>query len=452
MGATEKIAKWIVETSYEDIPPEVIEVAKQSCFDCLGVMLAGSVQPVGQIVQKYITEQGGSPEATLLGSGMRSSLSNTALANGTMGHALDYDDFGGFGHPTVVTFPPLLALGEKLGSSGRDVLEAYVTGVELGVTLQQTTKYNQMARGFHSTAVIGRMSSAAACSKLMDLDQATTTTALAIAGSMAGGLIHNFGTMTKPLHAGLASRDGLMAAQLASIGMTAGDQIFEHPLGFANTILGEGIYDLNQMADNLGNPYRTAEALIIKKYPCCGGNHGMLDSIFSMMREHEFNYEDVESVEVGQSYLSVVMLYTEPDDELKGKFSALYNTASALVDGEVAIDTFTPDRIANTTVKDTMDKVRLNVQAKWEQGSGDFLGGTPVTIRLKDGRVLEHTTPRDMILGGYKNPWGFENVLGKFRFNAGLALSPDQVSTAVDTWVPMEEIADLSQAVKTLVS
>ena len=452
MGATEKIAKWIVETSYEDIPPEVINVAKQSCFDCLGVILAGSVQPVGQIVQKYVAEQGGSQDATVLGSGMRTSLSNTALANGAMGHALDYDDFGGFGHPTVVTFPPLLALGEKLGSSGRDVLEAYVTGVELGITLQQTTKYNQMARGFHSTAVIGRMSSAAACSKLMNLDQATTTTALGIAGSMAGGLIHNFGTMTKPLHAGLASRDGLMAAQLASMGLTSGDQIFEHPLGFANTIIGEGIYDLDDMADNLGNPYRTAEALIIKKYPCCGGNHGMLDSIIDLMHEHQFNYEDVESVEVGQSYLSVVMLYTEPDDELKGKFSALYNTASALVDGKVAIETFTPEKIANTAVQDTMCKVRLNVQSKWAQGSGDFLGGTPVTIRLKDGRVLERTTPRDMILGGYKNPWGFDNVLGKFRVNAALALSPDQVNSAADTWAPMEEISDVGQAIKMLVA
>lgn len=452
MGATEKIAKWIVETSYEDIPPDVIDVAKQSCFDCLGVILAGSVQPVGQIIQKYVSDQGGTPDATVLGSGMRTSLQNTALANGTMGHALDYDDFGGFGHPTVVTFPPLLALGEKLGSSGRDILEAYVVGVELGVNLQQTTKYNQMARGFHSTAVIGRMSSAAACAKLMNLDQATTTTALGIAGSMAGGLIHNFGTMTKPLHAGLASRDGVMATQLASMGLTSGNQIFEHALGFANTVIGEGIYDLEAMADNLGKSYRTGEALIIKKYPCCGGNHGMLDSIFDLMDEHKFSYEDVESVEVGQSYLSVVMLYTEPEDELKGKFSALYNTASALVDGKVGIDTFTPEKIANTTVQETMDKVHLDVQAKWELNSADFPGGTPVSIRLKDGRVLEKTTPRDMILGGYKNPWGSDNVLGKFRVNAGLALSPDKVTQAADTWTPMEEIADVSQAIRSLVA
>ena len=111
MGATEKIAKWIVNTTYEDIPPDAIRVANESCFDLLGVILAGSTQPVGEIIQKYVTDLGGAPEATVLASGLRSSLPNAALANGTMGHALDYDDFGGFGHPTVVIFPALLAWG-----------------------------------------------------------------------------------------------------------------------------------------------------------------------------------------------------------------------------------------------------------------------------------------------------------------------------------------------------
>jgi len=452
MGATETTARWIVNTSYEDIPPEAITVARESCFDCLGVILAGSVQPVGQIIQSYVAEQGGTPEATVLASGLKTSLSNAALANGTMGHALDYDDFGGFGHPTVAIFPSLLALGEKIGASGRDLLEAYVVGCELGIALDKGTKYNQMKRGFHSTAVIGRMASAAACAKLLKLDQRKAAMALGIAGSMASGLIHNFGTMTKPLHAGLTARDGVMAAQLANMGLTAGDRILEHPVGFATTIIGEGTYDLNEMADSLGKPFRIHESLIIKKYPSCGGNHGMLDSILGLMQEHKFDYRDVESVEVGQSYLSVVMLYTQPDDELKGKFSALYNTAAALVDGNVGIDTFTIEKINDPRVQETMSKVRLNVQSKWEEGSGEYRGGTPVRIRLKDGRVLERTTSRDQILGGPKNPWGFDNISGKFQVNARLALPPDRVNQAIEVWSAMEEIKDVGQAIKTLVA
>lgn len=135
MGATETVAKWIVDTTYEDIPPEAIRVANESCFDLLGVILAGSKQPLGDLIQQYVSDQGGVPEATILSSGVKTTLPNAALANGTMGHALDYDDFGGFGHPTVAIFPALLAIGEHLGSSGRDLLEAYVIGCELGLAL-----------------------------------------------------------------------------------------------------------------------------------------------------------------------------------------------------------------------------------------------------------------------------------------------------------------------------
>ena len=448
MGATEIIAKWVVNTSYEDIPPEAIRVANESCFDLLGVILAGSTQPVGEIIQQYVGDSGGSTQATVLASGLQTSLANAALANGTMGHALDYDDFGGFGHPTVAIFPALLALGESLDSTGRDLLEAYVIGCELGLALQHTTKYAQMERGFHSTAVIGRMAATAACAKLLGLSEEETVIALGIAGSMASGVIHNFGTMVKPLHAGLTCRDAVMAVEFAQRGFTAGHQIFEHPLGFTTPILGEGIYDLNQMAENLGNPFRVQDALIIKKYPCCGGNHAMLDSLFSLMREHNFTWEDVASAEVDQSYLSIVMLYTEPDDPLKGKFSAKYNVAAALVDGEVSIDTFSDERIANPEIQETMGKVTTRVLSKWEESSGEVLKGLPVRITLKDGRTFEHVTDRDMILGGAKNPWGFDSIKGKFEVNVGLVLPEDRVAETVEAWSDIGEVTDLASTIK----
>ena len=452
MGATETVSNWIVNTSYEDIPPDAIRVAGESCFDLLGVTLAGAVQPVGEIIKKYVAEQGGTPEATVLASRLRSSMPNAALANGTMGHALDYDDFGGFGHPTVAIFPSLLALGEKIGASGRDLLEAYVIGCELGIALDKGTKYQQTARGFHSTAVLGRIASAAACAKLLKFDQRQTATALGIAGSMAGGLIHNFGTMTKPLHAGMTARDGVMAAQLAGMGLTAGQQVLEHPVGFTNTIIGEGTYDLDEIAGGLGKPFRTQDDLMIKKYPACGGNHGMLDTILGLMREHKFDYRDVESLDVDQSFLSVVMLYREPEDELKGKFSVLYNAAAALVDGEVGVDTFTPEKIQDSRIQETMTKVNLNVRSRWDQGSAEVKGATPVRIRLKDGRVLEHATQRGDILGSQNNPWGMDSITGKFRVNARLALSDEAVERAIETWSDVSQVKDVGEAVKTLVA
>ena len=453
MGATEKIAKWIVDTGYEDIPPDAIRVANESCFDLLGVILAGSTQPVADIIQQYVTDQGGNDEATVLASGQRSTSSQAALANGTMGHALDYDDFGGFGHPTVAIFPALLALGEKTGATGRDLLEAYVVGCEVGLALQHATKYNQMEKGFHATAVIGHMACTAACAKLLGLDDQQTTMALGMAGSMAGGLIHNFGTMTKPLHAGLVCRDGITAAQLGQLGLTAGDHIIEHPLGFARTVLGPGIYDLEAMADDLGKPFRVQDALMIKKYPCCGGNHSMLDSLFSLMREHNFTYDDVVSAEVAQPYLSIVMMYGEPDTGLQGKFSSQYAVAAALVDGEMGIESYTDEKVQEPIIKEAMGKVTQRVVPKADELSVDFDQGIPVKITLKDGRVFEHATTRQNILGSQHNPWGFDNIKAKFEVNAALALSRERIAEAVETWTDIAQVGDVSEAIqRTLVS
>ena len=452
MGATDTIAKWIVNTTYEDIPPDAIRVANESCFDVIGVILAGSAQPVGDIIKKYVADQGAAPQATVLSSGSQSSVANAALANGTMGHALDFDDFGGFGHPTVAIFPALLAIGEHSGATGRDLLEAYVVGCEVGLALQHATKYKQMDKGFHSTAVIGRLACTAACAKLMKLDHDQTVMALGMAGSMASGLIHNFGTMTKPLHAGLTCRDGVTAAQLAQRGLTAGDQIIEHPFGFATTVLGEGIYDLDDMAENLGKPYRVQDALMIKKYPCCGGNHAMLDSLFSLMRDNNFTHEDVASAEVDQSYYSVVMLYQDPDDELKGKFSAKFNVAAALVDGEIAVDTFTQERIADPTINETMGKVRTRVMAKSEEMLTRSEDGHKVKITLKDGRVFEHVTARADILGSQKNPWGFDSIKSKFQENVALVLSQEGVDDAVNAWSDILQVSDVSGTVSRTLS
>jgi len=253
--------------------------------------------------------------------------------------------------------------------------------------------------------------------------------------------------MTKPLHAGLTCRDGVTAAQLAQRGLTAGEQIIEHPFGFATTVLGEGIYDLDEMAENLGKPYRVQDALMIKKYPCCGGNHAMLDSLFSLMRDNDFTYEDVASAEVDQSYYSVVMLYQDPDDELKGKFSAKFNVAAALVDGEIAVDTFTQEKIADPTINETMGKVRTRVMAKSEEMLTRSDDGHKIKITLKDGRVFEHVTARADILGSQKNPWGFENIKAKFQENVALVLSQEGVEDAVSAWSDILQVTDVSGTV-----
>jgi 2-methylcitrate dehydratase PrpD len=173
----------------------------------------------------------------------------------------------------------------------------------------------------------------------------------------------------------------------------------------------------------------------------------MLDSLFSLMRQHNFSYDDVVNAEVDQSYLSVVMLYADPEDELKGKFSAKYNVAAALVDHEVVVGTFNEKKIADPTIQEVMGKVRTRVLAKSEEGTTDFQKGLPVRITLKDGRVLEHTTAREDILGGQKNPWGFDSIKGKFQVNAGLVFSEGQVAETIETWSDITQVIDVAGAI-----
>lgn len=448
MNATETVARWIAKTSYADIPSAAVTAAKETYFDCLGLVLAGSAQPLGQIIQKYISEQGGPPEATVLASGLKTSVANAALANGAMGMALDYDP-----EPQMMALSSaLLAVAEKVGASGRDLLEAFILGSELGWGLGNIAVADMERRGLHHQGVLGGIAVAAACAKLMKLDQRRIAMAMGMAGSMGGGLLQSEGSMTKPLLGGLIARDGVIAAQLVAMGMTAGERLLDDPSGFCGTSITEGVYDFTEMAENLGRPFRIQELKYVRQYPCCRANHGVLDSILSLMREEQFDFRDVERVELDQSYNSLVMRYDRPDNEHQARFSIRFNIAAALVDGKVGVDTFTPEKIQGQEIQETMSKVQITVRTQWEAGSGASQAGTPVKVHLKDGRVLTKSTAPDQILGSYKNPLGLDYLVGKFRENAALALPAAKVEQAVQMWSPLGEVGDIVQAVKPLLA
>ena len=178
----------------------------------------------------------------------------------------------------------------------------------------------------------------------------------------------------------------------------------------------------------------------------------MLDSILGLMKEHNFDYRDVETLEIVHLYGSIVMLFGEPKNDHEARFSALYAPAVALVDGKAGIDSFTEEKINDPVIKETMGKVRIKVKSRWEERPGDHDAGVPVKITLKDGRVLEHITPNDQIFGSQKNPWSIDAIVAKFRENAGMALSSDKVEQAIKTWSKVDEVKDLGPAVKTLVA
>src|SRR5215831_18257368 len=241
MRATTHLAEFVTKSRWEDCPAQAVEAARRAILDCLGVMLAGSVEPAARIVADVARAEGGSPLATVVGTPLRTGAVWAALFNGTAAHALDFDDtnFAMLGHPSAPVLTAALAAGELCTATGAEVMHAFLLGFEVETTMGEVVNPGHYARGWHSTCTLGTLGAAAAAARLLGLDTPATASALAVAASQASGLKENFGTMTKPFHAGHAARSGVLAALLAREGWTASEHALEGPQGFFN-VMSEG--------------------------------------------------------------------------------------------------------------------------------------------------------------------------------------------------------------------
>src|SRR4051794_17534069 len=243
-----------------DIPPKARARAQTAVLDTVGVTLAGSVEPAARIVQKVVAAEGGAPRSSVLGTAQRTSASAAALANGTAAHALDYDDmcFVSLAHPSAPLVAAALAAAELAGASGRALLDGYVVGFELEGVLGHALNPAHYQRGWHCTSTLGTVGAAAAVARILQLDADATRRALAIAAPEASGLKENFGTMVKPLHAGLAARNAVLAALLARDGFTASEQAIEGDQGMLVAMDGSR-RDLDGLIENLGQVWEILE-------------------------------------------------------------------------------------------------------------------------------------------------------------------------------------------------
>src|ERR1700741_1761819 len=225
MRAPSATAEFIAKSRWEDCPAGAVDAARRAILDCLGVMLAGSVEPAARIVTDIARSEGGAPLATVVGARLRTGAVWAALANGTAAHALDFDDtnFTLMGHPTAPVLASGLAAGELALADGRAVTHAFLLGFEVETTLAEVINPAHYEHGWHATCTLGTMGAAAAAARLLGLDAEQTRTALAVAASQASGLKENFGTMTKPFHAGHAARSGVLSALMAREGWTASE-------------------------------------------------------------------------------------------------------------------------------------------------------------------------------------------------------------------------------------
>src|SRR2546422_325778 len=346
MRATSVLAEFVVKSRWEDCPAAAVDAARRAILDCLGVMLAGSTEPAARIVQQIAEAEGGAPLATIVGTRRRTGAVWAALANGTAAHALDFDDtnFAMLGHPSAPVLSAALAAGELALADGRALVHAFLLGFEVETTLAEVINPAHYEKGFHATGTLGTIGAAAAASRLLGLDAAQTRTALAIAATQASGLKENFGTMTKPFHAGHAARSGVLSALLARDGFTASEQAIEGPQGYF-AVLSAGKRD-ERMLDSLGAPWKILETgVAVKPYPSCACTHSIIDSTLELQRTHKITPEQVAEVTVSvNAAVPRILIHANPRSGLEAKFSGEFSAAAALCEGRVGIATFRDDK------------------------------------------------------------------------------------------------------------
>jgi 2-methylcitrate dehydratase PrpD len=448
-GLTKYVADFIVDTKYENIPQDVVELGKKTILDGFGLALTGSVSESGPIIREYIDSIGlAGGKASVIGTGMKVPARFAALANGIALHADDFDDTGSALHVNAPMLPAALALCELEHRSGKDFTVAYHLGVEVEDKIGDAISARHNADGFHTTGTCGSFGSAAACAKLRGLNATQTLRALGIAGSQASGLRDNFGTMTKPFHAGHAAESGVVAADLASMGWTAAEDILEAPLGFYQAE--GGTYDPRAIVDRLGKPWMFASpGDLIKRFPCGTIQQAVMDEVLRLIRENKIQAADVESIEVGGNQSNLNTLFRHrPKTALEAKFSMEFSVAVLLVEGKAGLNEFTDAVVQKPAVQDMIARTRFYVDPEFDKPGQSFqatlTAGNVIKIRMKDGRVV--TGRSGHAKGSPENPMSYEEVAEKFRGNADFVKWPTQKGESVIEMVKsLETLADMNK-------
>jgi 2-methylcitrate dehydratase PrpD len=454
---TRYVAEFIQGTQLKDLPNGVVTLGKKHILDGLGLALSGGASHCGELVRQHLDDLHlGDGPATVIGTRQKVAPRFAAFANGVGIHADDYDDtqlavakdrvYGLLTHPTAPALPAALAMAEATNASGAAAMLAYHLGVEVECKISEAIDPRHYQAGFHSTATCGTFAAAAAAARLMGLDVEATQRALSIAGSQSAGLRENFGTMTKPFHAGRASESGVAAAQFASYGWTATDKILEAPRGFFSAA--GGGYDDNAIAGRLGKPWTFAEpGISIKPHPSGSLTHPGMTEMLRLLRENDIKAKDVVKVRVGTNHnMPNALIHHRPRNELQAKFSMEFCMAILLLEGRAGLNEFTDEVVLRPDVQEMIEKVDFGVDPEAE-AAGYHLMTTLIDIELANGKHVKGRA--DFGKGSPAMPMSYEDVAGKFRENAEFAKFPlkqaEQVIAMVRELESLPKIATLME-------
>lgn len=449
-------ANWIATTS-DDWPEAALASAHREFIDIVAVMVPGAVEPATRYAFEVVREWGTGPCA-VIGQSQRLAAPWAALVNGTAGHALDFDD--NFdppkAHATTVLAPAIMALGEQEGASGRACLDAYICGLQIMGRTGQGINPAHRDRGWHATATLGAIGAAAACARLLNLDAGKAAYALSLSTSMAAGFMSQFGTMAKPLHAGLAAKAGIVAASFAKAGMTAGLGTFDGRTGLNRLMVGpdfEALRDaiitpehgqnLRFETEHVGEPLLILEhGFRVKRFPNCGASHRAIDGLLALREQHGLSPENVARIDIHAPRVHFNnLMYQKPQDSLEAKFSMEYALAVAILSGDLTLADFTDVAVARPEVRRLFSRIHCHPVDKPE---GEF--PTRVEITLNNGRTVEST--HEWPLGSKAAPFSDAQYWAKYEACVGEHLSTGEAQalrTALEGLESLGTIAELTR-------
>ena len=449
---TARVAEFVVNTRFSEIPDGTSELGKKSILDGLGLALSGSKAETAGLIEQYVKSLGcGSTGAAVLGSATKLPARFAALVNGVAMHVDDFDDtqlaaakdrvYGLLVHPTVCVLPAALATAEVGAKSGKDLLVAYQVGVEVECKIAEAISPRHYEDGFHSTGTCGVFGGTSACARLKGLDVAYTVRAFAIAASHAAGLRENFGTMMKPFQAGHATETGVASVDLAALGWTGAEQILEAQRGFFHAY--GGGYDPSAIVDRLGKPWTFENpGVSIKPFPSGSLTHPGMTELLRLIRANSIRAGDVVQVEVGTNRnMPNTLIHHHPTTGLQAKFSMEFCMAILLLDGRADQTKFT-DAVANRPdVQEMIRRVRFYTDPDAEKAGYDKMT-TILKITLKDGRTISGRA--DFGKGSPANPMSFDEVAEKFLGCAAFAEWPASKAERVIAMVrKLEDLSDV---------
>ena len=452
-GLTDYVGKFVATTKYEDIPTEVIELGKKSILDGLGLALAGSKAQTGALCRQYLENLGVSDgKSTIIGSARKTSPRFAAFVNGVSIHADDFDDtqlavakdrvYGLLVHPTVPVLPAALALAERGGTSGKELMLAYHLGVEVECKIAEAISPRHYQDGFHSTGTCGPFGSAAACAKLLRFDLSKTLNVFGLAASQSGGLRENFGTMTKPFQAGHAAESGLESAELVALGWSAAEEILEADRGFFHAF--GGSYDPSAIMGRLGKPWTfVSPGVSLKPYPSGSLAHPAMTELARLIETNNIQAAQVEKVDVGANHnMTTTLLHHQPKTGLEAKFSMEFCMAILLLERKAGLGEFADKVVQRADVQEMIRKVNYYVDPEAESAGYDKMTSL-LKIHLKDGRVI--TGRADFGKGSPADPMTFKEAADKFRGCAEFAEWPKAKAEKIIAYVgALDAVPDVS--------